>query len=308
MEYSAISKNNTQFLALTSLQVNEFELVLTEFAPNCEKYFRYHTLEGKRRKIITSKEHGNAKLQGSTQKLFFLLVYLKTNALQEHQAASFGISQTKVSRISHILLVLLNETLKKMHLTPVRDGEELSAQLANHPNKVFTYDGLERGILRNAHNDAQEEEYSGKKKGHRVKNNLLCDTNQFILYLSPTETGSVHDKTIADEFPLKLPYASVLKQDLGFLGHNPLGITVEMPFKKPRNSELTFGQKIYNKLLSSTRVVIEHANSGVKRLRMVKDTVRIHSTTFRDNLISVACALHNFRVLSESRNYSKSCA
>lgn len=308
MEYSVISKSNTQFLALTSLQVNEFELVLKEFAPNCEKYFRYHTLEGKRRKIITSKEHGNAKLQGSEQKLFFLLVYLKTNALQEHQAASFGISQTKVSRISHILLALLNETLQKMRLTPVRDGEELSKQLANHPNKVFTYDGLERGILRNAHNDAQEEEYSGKKKGHRVKNNLLCDTNQFILYLSPTETGSVHDKTIADEFPLKLPFASVLKQDLGFLGHNPLGINIEMPFKKPRNSELTFGQKIYNKLLSSTRVVIEHANSGVKRLRMVKDTVRIHSTDFRDNLISVACALHNFRVLSESRNYSKSCA
>lgn len=308
MEYSVISKNSTQFLALTSLQVNEFETLQTEFRPVCETYFRYHTLEGKRRKIITSKEHGNAKLQGSEQKLFFLLVYLKTNALQEYQAASFGISQTKVSRISHILLILLNETLEKMRLTPIRDGEELSKQLANHATKVFTYDGLERGILRNAQHDAQEEEYSGKKKGHRVKNNLLCDITQYILYLSPTETGSVHDKTIADEFPLKLPFASVLKQDLGFLGHNPLGVTIEMPFKKPRNSELTFGQKIYNKLLSSTRVVIEHANSGVKRLKMVKDIVRIHSTTFRDNLISVACALHNFRVLSESRKYSKLCA
>jgi hypothetical protein len=308
MEYSVISKNSTQFLALTSLQVNEFETLQTEFRPVCEKYFRYYTLEGKRRKIITSKEHGNAKLQGSEQKLFFLLVYLKTNALQEYQAASFGISQTKVSRISHILLVLLNETLEKMRLTPIRDGEELSKQLANHATKVFTYDGLERGILRNAQHDAQEEEYSGKKKGHRVKNNLLCDITQYILYLSPTETGSVHDKTIADEFPLKLPFASVLKQDLGFLGHNPLGVTIEMPFKKPRNSELTFGQKIYNKLLSSTRVVIEHANSGVKRLKMVKDIVRIHSTTFRDNLISVACALHNFRVRSESRKYSKLCA
>jgi hypothetical protein len=33
MEYTVISKNNTQLLALTSLQINEFELVLTEFAP-----------------------------------------------------------------------------------------------------------------------------------------------------------------------------------------------------------------------------------------------------------------------------------
>ena len=118
MEYSIISKKSSQFIALTSLQVEEFEWLLKDFSPICEKYFRYHTLEGKTRKIITSKEHGNAKLQGSEQKLLFLLVYLKTNSLQEHQAASFGVSQTKVSRISHVLLNLLNETLQKMKLMP----------------------------------------------------------------------------------------------------------------------------------------------------------------------------------------------
>jgi hypothetical protein len=102
---------------------------------------------------------------------------------------------------------------------------------------------------------------------------------------------------------LILPCSSVLKQDLGFLGHHPKGATTEMPFKKPKNGELTFGQAIFNKIFNSTRVVIEHANSGVKRLKMVKDTVRIHSSTFRDNLIAVACALHNFRVVSDRRLY-----
>lgn len=103
-----------------------------------------------------------------------------------------------------------------------------------------------------------------------------------------------------------LPLSSVLKQDLGFLGHNPKDVITEMPFKKPINGELTFGQKIYNKIFNSTRVVIEHANSGVKRLKMVKDTVRVHSTIFRDNLIAVACALHNFRVMSDFRLYQLS--
>ena len=303
MEYSVISKKSSQFIALTSLQVEEFECLLSHFSPICEKYFRYHTLEGKNRKIVSSKEHGNAKLQGSEQKLFFLLVYLKTNSLQEQQAASFGVSQTKVSRISHVLLNLLNETLQKMKLMPYRDGVLLAKQLENHPTKVFMYDGMERGILRNALDDAQEDEYSGKKKAHKVKNNLLCDDSQYILYLSPTENGSVHDKTIADEYPLILPDESVLKQDLGFVGHNPKGAIVEIPFKKPQKSELTFGQQIYNKIFNATRVVIEHANSGVKRLRMIKDTVRIHSTVFRDNLIAVACALHNLRVKSALRLY-----
>lgn len=131
----------------------------------------------------------------------------------------------------------------------------------------------------------------------------MCDDIQYISYLSPTETGSVHDKKIAQDYPLTLPKGSVLKQDLGFLGHYPSDVVVEMPFKTPKNGELSFGQKVYNKILSATRVVIEHANSGIKRLKMVKDTVRVHSTAFRDQLIVVACALHNFRVLSPYRDY-----
>ena len=131
----------------------------------------------------------------------------------------------------------------------------------------------------------------------------MCDDSQYVYYLSPTESGSTHDKTIANDYPLILPAQSVLKQDLGFVGHAPKNVVIEMPFKKPKNKDLTFGQKIFNKIFSSTRVVIEHANSGIKRLKMLKDTIRIHSTDFRDSIIAVGCALHNFRVLSKSRDY-----
>lgn len=164
MNYEVVKLNEKQFLAVTSLYVDEFELLLSFFRPVCEKYFRYRTLEGTKRKIITSKEHGNAQLKGTDQKLFFLLVFLKTNALQEHHAITFGISQSKVSRISKVLLNLLNETLKKMHLVPFRDGELLQKGLAEHPTKAFSYDGLERSIQRNDCIEAQEAEFSGKKK------------------------------------------------------------------------------------------------------------------------------------------------
>ena len=78
---------------------------------------------------------------------------------------------------------------------------------------------------------------------------------------------------------------------------------VEQPFKKPRKGELTFTQKIYNKILASTRIVVEHANSGIKRLRIVKDIIRIHDGHFRDLIMVIACALHNFRVCSSERAY-----
>ena len=139
-----------------------------------------------------------------------------------------------------------------------------------------------------------------------MKNLTLCDDNQYIFYLSPTEVGSRHDKAMADEYPIYLPLGSVLKQDLGFLGHAPEGVIVEVPFKKPRNAELSFSKKIYNKLLSSTRITVEHANSGIKRLRIVKDTIRLHTTAIRDRVMVIACALHNLRVKSPMRAYGTS--
>ena len=164
MNYLALRERPAQFLALTSLLPAEFDDLLTDFTPRWERYHRYHTLDGDRRRIPAHRERANATLAGTDTKLFFLLTYLKTNALQEHQAASFGVSQTRVSRLASALLDVLNQTLAALGLLPVRDGAQLAQRLAAHPNKVFTYDGVERGIPRNADRDGQQEEYSAKKK------------------------------------------------------------------------------------------------------------------------------------------------
>ncbi len=84
--------------------------------------------------------------------------------MQAHQAASFGVSPTRVSRLAGPLLDVLNQTLAGLQLLPVRDGAQLAQRLATHPDKVFTYDGVERGIPRNVDRDGQQEEYSAKKK------------------------------------------------------------------------------------------------------------------------------------------------
>lgn len=84
MQYTEQSRKELPFLRLTSLYVAEFKFLLGHFAPFWEDYYRYRTLEGSYWKILSYREHGNAKLKGTDQKLFFLLVYLKPNSLQEH--------------------------------------------------------------------------------------------------------------------------------------------------------------------------------------------------------------------------------
>ena len=107
---------------------------------------------------------------------------------------------------------MLNHILYRRGLLPVRDGAALVQRLAQHPDKVFAYDGVERGVPRNADDETQAEEYSAKE-AHYLKNTTLCDATQYVHFLSPTEDGRVHDKKIADEYPLILPAGSVLRQD-----------------------------------------------------------------------------------------------
>ena len=294
MNYEDQKKHESKFLSLTSLTVVEFEYLLGYFEPLWEKHYRYHTLQGGPGKHPAFREQGNSLLKGTAQKLFFLLVYLKNNPLQTFQAASFGIWQPKVWAITRCLLSVLDEALGRLGLLPSRDSCELARLLAGHRSRVFWLDGVEAGVQRNADQDAQKQEFSGKKHGHRLKNLTLCDAWQTIL--SPTESGRMHDRALAELYPIELPAGSTLKQDLGFLGHAPAGVCIEQPFKKPKGGQLTHGQKIYNTILSSTRVVIEHANSGIKRLRMLRDTIRIHDSQIRDQVRVLACGMHNLRV------------
>lgn len=75
-----------------------------------------------------------------------------------------------------------------------------------------------------------------------------------------------------------------------------LQVCIEMPFKKRKNRTLTFSQKRYNQLFNATRVLVEHTNSGLKRVRMLKDECRLHHAAVGDRIRVVACGLHNLRV------------
>jgi hypothetical protein len=116
-----------------------------------------------------------------------------------------------------------------------------------------------------------------------------------ILFLSQTCGGSRHDKRIADETPYPLPEGSELLQDRGFLGFTLEGVNVQTPARKPRGGELSAEQKAANQALASRRVPIEHVNSSVKRLRILKDTCRLFKDGVRDMVMEIGCALHNFR-------------
>lgn len=118
-----------------------------------------------------------------------------------------------------------------------------------------------------------------------------------IIYLSKTVEGKKHDKKLADEEVIEYPEGMLLQQDTGFQGYAPKGVIILQPKKKPRGGELTEEEKEMNRSLSSIRVIIEHLISGAKRLRIVKEELRLKVENISDDLMEIACGTHNFRDL-----------
>jgi len=137
---------------------------------------------------------------------------------------------------------------------------------------------------------------TAEKKRHTVKNNLIADVEErLVRYLSETYPGRMHDKRIGDLEEPGFPPDINLFQDTGFQGYHPPGVTIYQPKKKPKGGELTEAEKAENTLISSIRILVEHIISGVKRCRIVKDVFRNTKEFFADQVMEIACGLHNFR-------------
>jgi hypothetical protein len=59
---------------------------------------------------------------------------------------------------------------------------------------------------------------------------------------------------------------------------------------------LSIGDRFLNRIISSARIVVEHARAGVKRCRIVKDVVRLTKEDVSDLVMEIACGLHTLRV------------
>lgn len=305
MNYSTIRSNRKQFLSITTLFPEEFDFLLSYFSKEWFRFYRTHTLEGKRRKKVNwSPQKDTPTLPTVEEKQFFILSYYKQHALQEFQAATFNLSQSKVSLWVKILTPLMEEALKKMGCLPCRDGSVLSDFVADFDtSEGISQDVVEQTRPRPVSDDAQAATYSGKKKAHTFKNKVDCLGNQYIVFLSKTYLGTVHDKKMADEEDCQYPEGVRLLQDSGFQGYAPQGVHILMPFKKPRNGFLSEIKKWFNQYVGQRRIVVEHAIRGVKRFHIIQHACRLSGYWVRDQIMNICTGIHNFRVRSPLREY-----
>jgi hypothetical protein len=292
--YTQLSRKPKQFHALTGYTLEEFDALLPAFVISFLAYVQEYTLEGKKRQKRRYVTYKNSPLPTMEDKLLFILVYLRKATTQDIFGEVFGMSQPVVNQWVHRLHPCLNQALADLGEIPARTASDL--QVAGDDIKVYFQDGTERPIQRPKNKEAQKTYYSGKKKRHTVKNNVLVNAQAKIGLLSATCEGKKHDKKIADETQFTLPQDSLLYQDTGFQGFVLEGVTILQPKKKPRGRQLTAEEKERNREISRVRIRVEHTIGGVKRYRIVKDQLRNWKQDFRDQVMETCCGLHNFRL------------
>lgn len=230
-------------------------------------------------------------------KLVFILVYFRFYPVQVLQGFLFDLSQPQANDWIHRLTPLLNTALGEDQQLPARRAKDIAALLEACPELEFMIDGTERPVRRPKDVEQQQAKYSGKKKRHTVKNNVITEKQTGkIKGLSTTVDGRTHDKKLADEQTLSFPKNSKLWQDTGFQGYAPDGVIVIQPKKKPRGRQLTYAEKDRNRRISRQRIYVEHSIGGIKVFSIVRDIFRHLKTGFVDLVMETACGLHNLRL------------
>lgn len=221
---------------------------------------------------------------------------MKLYPLQAVIGFLFGMGQSQANEWIHKLSGVLKTALADIGHLPERIPENLKKILEDDGMVEVTIDATERRRQRPKDNEKQKLFFSGKKKTHTVKNNLIVNPeDRKVKYLSGTCEGKKHDKKICDEENLTFPEGITLNKDTGYQGYEPEGVITRQPKKKPRGGELTRFEKNQNSIISSYRIIVEHIISGVKRCRIVKDVFRNTKEKYDDLVMEIACGLHNFR-------------
>jgi Helix-turn-helix of DDE superfamily endonuclease len=129
LRFADLQTRPTELLDLTSLTVEEFQQLVPPFEAAFQAHMAAWRLDGQPRTARRYTTYRNCPLPTPEDRLLFILVYLKTYALQVVQGRLFGMGQSKAHQWIHVLLVVLQGTLRTLGDAPTRSLTVLAQRI-----------------------------------------------------------------------------------------------------------------------------------------------------------------------------------
>ena len=297
LDYHYVWPKSRLFRACTGLTRKDFLKLLKDFTK------LYYTV---REEIALSKERQRAPGAGRTPKrfdtaaklLFYLLFYIRVYPTFDLAQIIFQLDRANLHYWFNLGLPILEFAVK--HKIP------LPAQRCSDPTDLFRkipelkghiVDATEQPMNRPKYK--QQKYYSGKKKMHTKKRQIITTPEGKVIGISLAVEGKMHDKTLAEEsmYLAHAPPDSTGMGDGAYKQMHKMGSGAKFitPNKKPAGKELPAHLKVQNRTISSVRVIVENVICHLKYYRMFSDKIR-YRKNYDDSISNVVGGLYNFKL------------
>lgn len=250
LRYRKVVHRQAVFLRLFGVTPAQFEVIMTALRP-----------------LWAAQVLGNYKRPGRDFKLdledilLILLLYYRSYITQQFVGFLFGIDDSRVCRLIRRLEPLLAQIMRI----------EKNRTLTQTQVEELIIDATEQSIERPR--AKQKRHYSGKKKRHTIKTEIRITPEREIRHVSKSRPGAVHDFTVYKKEP-PVPPGTRAYADSGYQGLQNLHAETDIPYKKPKNKELTADEKEYNHALSRFRVKVENVLGQIKVFKIMSERYR----------------------------------
>ena len=144
----------------------------------------------------------------------------------------------------------------------------------------------------------QREYYSGKKKRHTIKTQIVINKKSKQIVCTDFTEGKRHDFKLFKDSRIPFKSTQTILVDSGYTGILKLFPNALIPKKNTKKHKLTDEEKSKNTIISKQRIIVENVIGDLKKFRIIADKYRCRRKRFglRFNLIS---GIYNFELICD---------
>jgi len=279
LSYERLSKKPLLFKSFTGLTINEFDDI---YEREIVKRYKKHEIKrlskrDNRKRSIGAGRHFKLDLK---DRFVMLLVYYRLYITYTLAGFLFDLDQSNICRDIQKIGGLVRACIPiPQKIYPITKRLKMPAEEVEQyfPGFLSFIDCTEQQIPRPIDKEKRKMYYSGKKKRHTVKNQLMVNNRGFIIHKTDHhKKGKKHDYDVYKKDHPVTPKQVVNVIDLGYLGIEkdfPEQLSA-LPCKKKRNQDLSPEEKEQNNSHSIKRMVIEHTICRLKKYMIMSDVFR----------------------------------
>lgn len=187
------------------------------------------------------------------QEVLLTLIYLRHNVSHEIVGALFGVSADTSENTFHEVVLILREVCPSEAWDAEKRWKKGDPTWQPDELDKVLVDSFETPIARPSDAQRQRRTYSGKKKRHTLKTQVVTDAKGRILEIDPGHRGPQPDIKLYEQSGLKHRYRRAKKQgDKAYCSQDHPEL--QTPHKKPKGGQLTPQQRQENRQQAQTRI------------------------------------------------------